>query len=90
MDIAKKIIAAGLSSLGVVSIKDLPKGLLHRTIQEIINQQAQWVSSLLSGQVDLIRDLAAYLMEKEKITGNLFREKVKGQQKGKSSQAVML
>ncbi|NLM22776.1 MAG: AAA family ATPase [Firmicutes bacterium] len=90
VDIAKKIIAAGLSSLGVVSIKDLPKGLLHRTIQEIINQQAQWVSSLLSGQVDLIRDLAAYLMEKEKITGNLFREKVKGQQKGKSSQAVML
>ncbi len=76
VELAKKIICAGLSSLGVVSIKDLPRGLLHRTIQKIINSQEQWVHQLLSRQLELLNELARYLADKEKITGDFLREKI--------------
>ncbi|HPU00673.1 MAG: AAA family ATPase [Firmicutes bacterium] len=71
--LAKKIIAAGLSSLGVVSMEDLPAGLLHRTIQEIIAAQEQRVSELLAPQVELIKHIARIILEKEKISGEFLR-----------------
>lgn len=76
VELTKKLICAGLSSLGVVSIKDLPKGDLHRTIQQVINRQEQWVHNLLSKQIELVTDVARYLFEKEKITGENLREKI--------------
>jgi cell division protease FtsH len=76
VDLAKKIIGAGLSSLGVVSIKDLPRGLLHRTIQQIINMQEQWVTGLVAKHKALINEIASILTEKEKISGELLREKL--------------
>ena len=69
VELAKNIISAGLSSLGVVSIKDLSKGVLHRTIQQIINSQEKWVSGLLSQKAELVFDVAVCLSEKEKISG---------------------
>ncbi len=76
VELAKKLICAGLSSLGVVSIQDLPKGVLHQTIQQIIIRQEQWVNNLLSKQIELVTDIARFLSEKEKITGEILREKI--------------
>ncbi len=73
VDLAKKIISAGLSRLGVVSTGDLPAGLLHRTIQQIIGKQEHWVKSLLAGKIDLIREIARSILEKEKISGEALR-----------------
>lgn len=76
VELAKKMISSGLSSLGVVSTKDLPRGMLHRTIRQLIDVQEQWVNGLLSRQVDLIKDIARYVVDQEKITGEALREKI--------------
>jgi vesicle-fusing ATPase len=76
VELAKRIIGAGLSSLGVVSIKDLPRGILHRSIQQIIGAQEQWVSAVLARQKELILEIAHYVLEKEKITGEILRQKI--------------
>lgn len=73
VDLARKIISAGLSRLGVVSIGDLPAGLLHRTIQQIIGKQEQWVTGLLAEKIILIREIAGTILEKEKISGEVLR-----------------
>ncbi|HOA34963.1 MAG TPA: AAA family ATPase [Bacillota bacterium] len=76
VELAKKIIAAGLSSLGVVSIDDLPVGLLHRTIQQIIAVQEKRVADLLASRVDLIKEIARIIIEKEKISGDTLRRHI--------------
>ena len=73
VELAKKIISAGLSRLGVVSIRDLPAGLLHRTIQQIIGKQEQWVTALLAEKIILIKEIAGTILEKEKISGEALR-----------------
>lgn len=71
--IAKQIIAAGLSCLGVVSIEDLPGALLHRTIRQLVGAREEWVASLLSTKRDLIEKIARSVLEKEKISGESLR-----------------
>ena len=71
--IAKKIIAAGLSSLGVVSIDDLPGARLHRTIQQLVSRQEKWVTELLGTKIGLIEEIARLVLEKEKISGEKLR-----------------
>lgn len=73
VELAKKIISAGLSRLGVVSIRELPAGLLHRTIQQIIGKQEQWVTALLAEKIILIKEIAGTILEKEKISGEALR-----------------
>ena len=76
VEVAKKIVASGLSSLGVVSIKELPKGLLHRTIQQLIGAQEQSVTNLLSKKIELIKEIAHCVLEKEKISGETLRRHI--------------
>lgn len=76
VELARKIISSGLSTLGVVSVKDLPRGVLHRTLRQIITAQEQWVVGYLSRQKEVIREIAGYLVEKEKVTGEFLRQKL--------------
>ena len=76
VEIARKIIAAGLSNLGVVSIKDLPKALLHRTIQQLVCSGERWVSELLGERTALIEEVARLVLEKEKLTGETLRRQI--------------
>lgn len=73
VELAKKIIAAGLSSLGVVSITDLPGELLHCTIQQIIGTQERWVTDLLRNQSGLVEEIARSILKTEKISGEDLR-----------------
>jgi cell division protease FtsH len=73
VDAAKRIIAAGMSQLGVVSIEDLPGRLLHRVIQKIIAAQEGRVRSMLSPQIALIKEVADILVAQEKVSGEFLR-----------------
>jgi cell division protease FtsH len=74
IDLAKKIISSGMSSLGVVSEKDLPAGTLHECIKEILTAQEEKVLQLIIKYKDIIEKTAYYLIEKERINGNYLRE----------------
>ena len=78
VEISKKIIEAGLSSLGVVSIKELPGSLLHRTIQQLVGAREEWVTKLLGQKIGLIEKVARLVLEKEKITGETLRRHISG------------
>ncbi|MEW5785991.1 MAG: AAA family ATPase [Bacillota bacterium] len=79
VELAKRIIASGLSALGVVSINDLPRGTLHRTIQQIIKVQEQRVTGLLNNYLEQLNEIASILVEKEKISGEYLRQKINRQ-----------
>ncbi|MBS4022039.1 MAG: AAA family ATPase [Dethiobacter sp.] len=80
VDAAKKIIAAGMSQLGVVSLEDVPGRTVHRVIQKIIAAQEDRVRLLLVPQIELIKEVADILVVQEKVSGELLRESLKAAQ----------
>ena len=74
IELAKKIINSGMSSLGIVSAKDLPGGVLHEHLKEILNSQEEKVRGLIRECRIIIEKAAAYLLEKERISGDYLRE----------------
>ncbi|HHT45706.1 MAG TPA: AAA family ATPase [Firmicutes bacterium] len=74
VELAKKIISSGMSSLGVISSKDLPGGVLHKSIKEIISVQEERVRVIIIKYRDIIEQAAQYLLEKERISGKYLRE----------------
>lgn len=76
VEVAKKIIAAGLSSLGVVSIEDLPGALLHRTIRQLVGAQEAWVLEVLGPRIALIERVAHSVLRGESITGEVLRREI--------------
>jgi len=81
IEASKRIVAAGMSSLGVVSLDDLPAGLLHKVIQQIIADQQEHVKQQLSLQRELLTALAEILLLEEKLTGDFLRCQLFGEAK---------
>lgn len=75
---SKQMIAAGMSSLGVVSLDDVPAGLLHKVIQQIIADQQENVKKELSQRRELLTALAETLLLEEKLTGEYLRCRLLG------------
>ncbi len=73
VEAAKKIIAAGMSQLGVVSLEDLPGRILHRVIQKIIVTQEEVVRTMLLPKIKIIEEVADILVTQEKISGESLR-----------------
>ncbi len=73
VEASKRIVAAGMSSLGVVSLNDLPARLLHKVIQQIIADQQENVKQQLSLKRELLTSLAEVLLLEEKVTGEFLR-----------------
>ena len=71
-ELAKRMVYAGLSHLGIVSA-ELPKSDLHAAIVEIIKEQEESVQTFLAGKIDIIRAAAARLLEEESLSGEAFR-----------------
>ena len=71
-DLAKRMVFAGLSPLGIVS-KDLPGDALHETISQIIKEQEESVRAFLQDKLGLIRKITAQLLDEESITGDALR-----------------
>ena len=74
VELAKKIISSGMSSLGVISSQDLPGGVLHKNIKEIISIQEERVRIIIIKYREVIEQAAQYLLKKERISGKYLRE----------------
>ncbi|MGI6226602.1 MAG: AAA family ATPase [Peptococcales bacterium] len=72
--IAKTIINTGLSSLGVVSLDDLPQVKLNNEIQEIIKEEEEIVENILDKNTDLLQQIVDVLKREEKISGDIIRK----------------
>ena len=77
VNMAKKIIESGMSSLGIVSIKDLPGNILHDGLKEIIFEQETRVRRLVQKYKHIISEVAEHLLEKERISGQYLRDFLK-------------
>ncbi|AJQ26982.1 Vesicle-fusing ATPase [Pelosinus fermentans JBW45] len=73
IDLAKEIIHNGMSTLGIISLEDLTKDLLHATITSIIKETEQYVYTILSNRQDTLQAAVALLLEKECLDGDEFR-----------------
>ncbi|HHX02321.1 MAG TPA: AAA family ATPase [Firmicutes bacterium] len=71
--IARQIVFAGLSDLGVVT-SDLPGGILARTIAQIIKEQETEIYNYLAENRGRLHSLAQKLMEQETLSGEQFRQ----------------
>lgn len=78
IDIARQIIGSGMSSLGVVSLRDVPGNLLHEAIRGIMEKEEERVRKIIRHYQDLIRETADYLLAREKISGEKFRQMIGG------------
>lgn len=74
VELAKKLVFAGLSPLGVVSRTDLPGSVLHRAIQQVTSKQRQTVKLMLSTYRPLVEQVARQLIDSERLDGEAFRE----------------
>ncbi len=74
IDITKQIISSGMSSLGVVSLKEVPATVLHDTITKIIEKEENKVRDTINRYKDLIKEVSDYLLEQEKISGDKLRQ----------------
>ncbi len=74
---AEKIISSGMSSLGVVSKENIPGSLLYDSIKEILKEQELRVERKIKENIDFINNVALHLVEKERISGEVFRSKLK-------------
>ena len=70
---AKQIISAGMSTLGVVGLDDVPGSLLHKVIQQIIADQQLHVLEFLGERKELITEMAEILVHEEKVSGEFLR-----------------
>lgn len=73
INIAKQLIFAGLSSLGVVD-DDLSGSILSQEISRIIKEQEEKVREYLSSFEDRLRIIAQELLDREKLSGTEFRK----------------
>lgn len=74
VNVAKKIVYSGLSSLGVVSEDSIPKDLLHNEISSIIGLQEQKVKQILSSYRERIKEVVEIVQDKERLSGEEFRK----------------
>ncbi len=77
VELAQKMINAGLSSLGVVSYKHLSPAEIQHTIQEIITQQEKRAAQIIKSNMQLVRKGAEILLEEEKVSGEFLREQMR-------------
>lgn len=76
VQVAKQMIAAGMSTLGTVSLEDLPKSLLHQEVQQIIARQQANAQDYLQQKRDLILELAEILLHEERVSGDYIRTRL--------------
>ncbi len=76
VQVARQIVTAGLSPLGIICEEILSKDVLHQTIQEIIQQQEQKVAGVLNDHLDLLKEISSLLFEQEYILGTTLQEHI--------------
>lgn len=73
-EVARRMVLAGLSPLGVVQEEALSPESLYGAVQEIIRQEIELVDAFLAAQTAVLRRLADQLLEAETLSGAMVRE----------------
>ncbi len=73
-DLARLLVKAGMSSLGYVDWENLPQGLWHQAISEIVTNCQKNVRETLQGNKDIFQNIADELLREESMTGSQLRE----------------
>lgn len=73
VSLAKRMIAAGISHLGVVSEADLPRSIYHEAIQTLIKAQEDRARAIVEANASVITSVADILLDRERISGDEFR-----------------
>ncbi len=74
VQVARQIIIAGLSPLGIVWEEILPKDVFHQTIQEILQQQKKEAEKILEAHLETLKKIAQMLLEHEYLGGQTLRD----------------
>jgi cell division protease FtsH len=74
--LARQIITAGLSSLGVICEEIIPKERYHQELQKIIKEQEEKVHQILHSSFETLKEIAELLMEQEYISGDELRDMI--------------
>ncbi|MHB9094764.1 MAG: AAA family ATPase [Eubacteriales bacterium] len=80
VQLAKKIVTAGMSSLGVVTEESLPHGKMHNVITGILQGQEKRVRECLEPYGKHIMEVTNILLEQERLSGSDFRSHVFGRE----------
>ncbi len=80
VQLAKKIVTAGMSSLSIISEESLPQGKMHDIITEILQKQENRVRETLAPYCERIMEVTDILLEQEQLSGREFRKLVFGQE----------
>lgn len=78
LSVAKKIVTAGMSSMGIVSEDSLPQGKMHEVVTEILQKQEYKVREILNPYRENIIGITSILLEQERLSGHDFRKLMLG------------
>lgn len=73
ISVAETMVRAGMSEIGIVAVAELPDGLRHRVLANVIQKQEEEVRSYLQSRKELLVRIAKRLMEEERLSGEEFR-----------------
>lgn len=73
-ELARRMVYAGMSPLGVVAREHMPQRVLHEAVSRILAEQEARVRELLEARRDVLRQAARALEEDERIGGDQLRQ----------------
>jgi cell division protease FtsH len=76
VQLAKKIVVAGMSNLGVVSEENMPKEKMHNIITDILQRQETKVRASIEPYASRIVKVTEILLEQERLSGEEFRKNI--------------
>ncbi|AEF16167.1 Vesicle-fusing ATPase [Thermoanaerobacterium xylanolyticum LX-11] len=79
VDIAKKIVYTGLSSLGIISKDDISGDKVNEEVNKIIKEQEEKVKELLKDKIDVLNEISSILVKEETISGEYLRRILNGE-----------
>lgn len=88
LQMARKIVTSGMSSLGIVDEAKVPQDKMHDVITEILQKQEEKVREMLEPYAGKIKQITDILLEQEKLSGNDFRKLVFGEENAKMNNVV--
>ena len=73
IQVALKMIGAGMSELGIIDERLVPKAALHSVVQGILGEAESKAKAVLTEYKDKIHDVLTVLLEQEKMSGDEIR-----------------
>lgn len=74
VDIAERLISAGMSDLGIINPETIGAQRLHAQVQRILREQEHFVQRQIEACRDKLQTAACLLLERERLSGDEFRE----------------